>query len=498
MQRTTLINLLWILILTFSLNQTLAAQGNFHKEVDKTRLSLQERVVRYAYRKVYTYALAGSLDKNKYAKRFPDEVAVKNSIRFELNNFQIGPIEQIKNVRVFDLTTPPAGEIIQLTPMHSLIDDKKKRRVDRFFSLTAQWINAKYSSGMDRSMTLGEIMSYNPAGFSQFESYATYEVTVFLDGKMRTYRALALFPNTNRSTKHQRPEFIDNVVGAGGTITKVFWEDKDPKGFARVRPNGVIKDKDANETVSGQDKTGDSIVGDTVGGKAPVDSGGRSVSFSNIGYGKNAKQVCLLIDTVFGVSCNCVGAPPSPNFFADGGWMLADIANDDVFCLAQPVLPFPIGSPGGSGPGEYCEPRITRRMVKYGNRQDSQLHDYGFHYGYVALQGVCKQDEACNNSCQVETVMGPVVGEEGDDNEYFWSHQGATEVQERGASGGKDTELKCDKAVAYAFSRCLLLGCSVTAKVTFKSEYVGVEATYSGGDLWNGGITEANQCKNGQ
>jgi hypothetical protein len=493
MNRTIATNSLVFLALTMILTHKTEAQANSPGAIDKTQLSVQERVVRYTYRKVYTYGLAGNLDRNKFLKRVPDGVAAKSSIRFELNNFQIGPIEQIRNVRFFDLTTPPNGEIIQLSSTDTFTNDRKRNRVDASFSLTAQWVNGKYASGMDKNITFGEVMRYQPARFSQFETYAVYDVTVFLDGKTRTYRAFALFPNVNRSAKSQKPEFFDNVVGLGGTITNIFKEFKEPKGFVRQKLNKAFRSGTDPKPPAGSDPV-------KIGKQDAVNGTGRDMSanyFSKASYGeKKRSDDCFLYDVIFGISCKCIGVSSLLFMGPSWDWSTVDMGPDDAMCLV-PTLEQTGDLIGGGSGGEYCEPRYTVRPNVSGFKRDRTHHLTGEHYGNVVLSGSCYQDEACNNICRVEEQIPPSVGETGDDTEIFYYHQGALRSLERVDQGGKDAELQCDRSVGYAFSRCLILGCGVTAEITANGP-VGAGATFSGGDLWNDGFTLANQCKNGQ
>jgi hypothetical protein len=178
----------------------------------------EEKIVRAAYDKVTALNRASLFTSRGLAKKPSEE----NVIKFELRNFRIGSIEEIRSKTHQEILTGASGDIINLARM-VFIHNKEQERV----AYWAEWGTIEFRNGYEQS-TIGDLLNLEPELYYDIDEYATYDVTVFFEGKSRSYRALALFHNGLGSTEELKPSFWDCVIGIGGTLTQVWMEKRPP------------------------------------------------------------------------------------------------------------------------------------------------------------------------------------------------------------------------------------------------------------------------------
>jgi hypothetical protein len=93
----------------------------------------------------------------------------------------------------------------------------------------------------DREWTIGDLLAFQSADYFDASSYASYQVTVSLDGRSRTYRALAIFHDADGASG--AIDFWDDVAGFGGGVTRAARETRDvfvsdAVGFGVVQDEG--------------------------------------------------------------------------------------------------------------------------------------------------------------------------------------------------------------------------------------------------------------------
>src|SRR6185312_5027293 len=181
--------------------------------------SAAEKLIKATYDRLSIYHRAARLQEG-----IADVALIEPSLtmKFRLANFRTGPIQELLNTVMQDVVTLPTEQIITLT-----------RGVSRFnhdveqVTFKARWTDGQYASINDRQWTVGDLLRMEPTKYFDIGEYASYEVTVSLAGKSRTYRALVLFHNLYGSSD-SKPEFWDNVVGLGGNLTLVYREKRAP------------------------------------------------------------------------------------------------------------------------------------------------------------------------------------------------------------------------------------------------------------------------------
>jgi hypothetical protein len=179
-------------------------------------LTAQEKIVRDTYRKLEVYNAAAQVFQKEQSGRAGRS---QPRLSFELADFRSGDVQQIGASRYAELVTLPSGEIVSLTHGSHAIDQGAEEA-----TFAATWEHGQYASVFDPQWTVSDVLNFEPARYFDIASYSSYQVTVTLDGKSRTYRALALFHRGTRSDDAGAPEFWDGVVNGLDRV----WEEKRP------------------------------------------------------------------------------------------------------------------------------------------------------------------------------------------------------------------------------------------------------------------------------
>ena len=199
----------------------------------------QEKVIRETYQKLEIYNAAAQVFQREQSNRRPRREA---DLNFELSDFRSGNLKEIAGKRYAELVTLPTGEIVSLTHgSHSLDDGPEEATFD------AAWERGQYASVFDPQWTIGEVLNFEPARYYDITAYTSYQVTVKLVGKSRTYRALALFHNARRPGETGVPEFWDAIVN---DLNRV-WEEKRPAYKSKLQLETSVDSTLSLESVDG-------------------------------------------------------------------------------------------------------------------------------------------------------------------------------------------------------------------------------------------------------
>jgi len=173
----------------------------------------QEKVVRETYRKLETYSVAAQVFRNDQTRGV---YRSDKNLKFELSDFRSGDIVEILNKPYAELVTLPTGEVVSLTRGgHSLNGGPQEA------TFGAEWERGQYASVFDPLWTVSDVFHFEAARYYDIRRYTAYQVTVKLEGRSRTYRALALF---RESQDRSEPEFWDAIVNGLGDV----WKEKRP------------------------------------------------------------------------------------------------------------------------------------------------------------------------------------------------------------------------------------------------------------------------------
>lgn len=228
---------------------------------ERSSAAVQEKIVRETYRKLEIYNAAAQIFANERTRRpFRSEA----SLKFELGDFRSGNVQDILNTPYAELVTTPSGDVVSLTRGGHSEDGGPQAA-----TYGAAWERGQYASVFDPAWTVADVFHFEAARYYDVRTYVSFRVTVRLEGRARTYRALALF----RETPEALPEFWDGIVDGVGSVS----EEKRPPYKARqkgILVEGVTAAIVGDDTSLGGDDTGG---GDTI----LPDDGGEATLFSS-------------------------------------------------------------------------------------------------------------------------------------------------------------------------------------------------------------------------
>src|SRR5215203_1654999 len=145
-----------------------------------------ENVVRETYEKLEHYNAAARAFQREHAGRSSSPADA--GLSFELTSLRAGNVAEILNQRYTELVTLPTGDVVSLTRGgHSLNGGPQES------TFAAAWEHGQYASVFDPAWTVTDVFHFEAARYFDIKSYVSYRVTVKLEEKSRTYRALALF-----------------------------------------------------------------------------------------------------------------------------------------------------------------------------------------------------------------------------------------------------------------------------------------------------------------
>ena len=192
----------------FSMKRPIPPQGEWSGRA-------QEKLVRDVYARLMRYQSAARdlVDANRGTSSAPDEY-----LTFAIRDFHTGPVAEISNQLLQQLVTPASGAIIRIKPNHirdgngpahafyeaqweaASPDDANLADpvADKRSSIEQSKLrDAVQEDGRPKQVTpagnaMAQVLSSSGEWFAGVRTYTSYEVTVRLQGKERSYRA-ALF-----------------------------------------------------------------------------------------------------------------------------------------------------------------------------------------------------------------------------------------------------------------------------------------------------------------
>jgi len=176
----------------------------------------QEKLIRDTYRKLEIYNAAARSFQVEQSNR---PLRREGGLSFELSDFRSGILLEIAGRRYVDLVSLPTGEVVSLTHGSHSLDQNAEEA-----TFAASWERGQYASVLDPQWTISDVLNFEPARYYDITSYASYQVTVKLADKSRTYRALVLFHDPERKGELGAPEFWDAVVNGLNRV----WEERRP------------------------------------------------------------------------------------------------------------------------------------------------------------------------------------------------------------------------------------------------------------------------------
>lgn len=416
--------------------------------------TLEEKLIRIAYRKLSVYETVQRFDKAEKENQPRGQALAEKGLRFKLKDFRVGPIQEILNVRYRDLVTSPTGEIIQIgtgTTRHNVTDeDGLTTEGEEKFSIDAKWKSAQYASRADEGWTVGDILQLEAMRFHNVGEYASYEVTVSLEGKTKTYHAIAFFHNPYQSSTQLDPEFLDSTVGMGGVVTQVFKETKIPLRTRRL----------------------DSIQ------NIPNDSDKDRLD-SRLSKKENYQSLMSACGEDWFPGCgggNCLE------------WYSTPIDPTYTYCMVwEPTWG------GGDPPLPRCSLKVDYAGIETKYEKDPQHKDHitGNHSARTDFDSTCTRDVSCNVHCQVvDTLVN--VNEDDNDNTSIYYHVGRTNVASEDHDGGLNQDISCVRTRGFYFNYCLFKDCAFSIAVSIGGI---ITVNPPGNEVWSTALGQRRTCK---
>lgn len=201
----------------------------------------QERTVRDAYHKLETYNAAAQVFEREGTKK---SLRLDANLSFELSDFRSGNVSEILNRRYAELVSLATGDVVSLTRGGHSLDGGPQEA-----TFSASWEPGQYASVFDPMWTVADVFHFEAARYFDIKSYTSYQVTVKLEGRSRTYRAVALFREASET-----PEFWDAIVNGVGDV----WKEKRPPYKTRI-----VESSSESELSTASISTGDSTSSST-------------------------------------------------------------------------------------------------------------------------------------------------------------------------------------------------------------------------------------------
>src|SRR5262249_9153209 len=137
---------------------------------------------------------------------------------------------------IYDLITSPwGGDTISFTSQVTTFRGGPTEMI----MYEGKWQRGEYVSAVaPTKMTVQQMFNSSGRKYADVGKYTTYDITIRLDKKSRSYKAMVLYHNPNLSTSTLKPEFIDSVAG-GGELNDVLKETRPPFNAVEFKKAGT-------------------------------------------------------------------------------------------------------------------------------------------------------------------------------------------------------------------------------------------------------------------
>lgn len=433
------------------------------QELTNSVMSREEKLIRDTYKKLSVYEVSERVKKADRENKSRGQELAKNSLRFKLKSFHVGPIQEILNVKYRDLVTAPSGEIIQISTGTGRTNvtnlDGPTLRGEEKFYVDANWKSAQYVSNSNEDWSVGDIIQLEAIRFNGVGKYASYEVTVSLEGKTKTYRAMAFFRNPYQSSEPLNADFLDSIVGMGGVITEIRNERKLPVGMVTLsEARQIIRNK-------------------------------------NIGGIKQLENTEKETSNLFGDICEISNFKSEAEFNFDDGCDCVDIDLGDLCWIPSFPFPDPIPMPDPIPIPPIitsCPFKIDRSGVNNKNDLDGTNHSSGNHWASTGFESTCVRDVSCNVHCQV-TDLTSNYGDDENGRISIYYHIGRKNTAYEDHDGVINQDITCKRTNGFGFKYCFFRDCSFNISVNLGG---AVTITPSdSNDLWSVSQTQLRSCR---
>jgi hypothetical protein len=210
--------------------------------------SPEEQLIRETYTRLEQYNVAA---KEYRAETVRTPNGSQSSLKFELSDFRSGDVQSILYKPYSSLLTMPTGEVIALTHGSHRLNDEPEEA-----TFAAAWVEGQNPTAFDTQWTVADAFHFEPSKYYEVRTFTSYQVTVHLDGRSKTYRALVLFKEKPLGAPTDLPIFWDGVVRE----LDLVWNEKLPPYKPKPQLQRVQQPLDEGEPLAGDtDRMGPGI-----------------------------------------------------------------------------------------------------------------------------------------------------------------------------------------------------------------------------------------------
>jgi hypothetical protein len=420
-----------------------------------------ESLLTLAYGRLALYIKAGHafgavLHKSTYK---PDD-----EVRFELQDIHTGPITEILDKAYGSLITKPTGYVIRSSPTQRSHDDGPQH-----VAYEARWELSHYQKTMLEDWehdTVRNLLKYVGDRMADVDRYTSYAVTVKMDGRERSYRAMLLYHNAAQSNPVPNIEFADNVAGQS-ILTQAFYETRPP--VRSYWSKYVRSDKYLEFAAASARKIGGSSVNEER--ERDVQWPGDWTPFGELSPG-NSRTSSVVPATV----CD------------------RDLGTCDPLSCSYPYcrgLSENLDPDLNIRPNREVTPSNCLAVGKFGpfvrkNDGSNGHHIYGKHTASDTLQRFCDYDALCNVTCTIEKLSLNLDdwGVTSDSCHMFGDNYAYT----TGGNGGNGARgASCSATVGAGVKSCFSCLCNVQVSI------IGATVTVADG-IWTYSHTHNDFC----
>ncbi len=408
----------------------------------------EENLLKRAYSRLILYVKAGH---GYNAAQKKGSYSSGDELQFELQNLHTGPIEEVLDKPYGSVVTKPTGHVVSIVQNQHRMGEAGPEHI----LYEAEWIRSDYQHTLledwEKS-TVRDVLRLASGQSDDVDKYTSYEVTISLDGRQRTYRAMVLYHNGFQSAAEPTVDFADNIVGQSA-LTQALYETRPPVrspwlAYTKTAQYRDYADAMANRNVEALQRA------DEGGGPWPgVWQQTHSEPETSAMRDSTAIVIPpLLCDRDPGVcdplSCDYPGCADQVS--EDDGDVQAYTGN----CLAH----------ASSG------------IVDSKARSSDLYHYLGNHSVHDDLQGICTYDSSCNVLCQVD-IQDFVTRDYGVTSDGCHAFGGTVSFEDSTNGGNPSVGATCRSVAGAAVKTCLFCQCTVSVRI------VGVTVSASGA-IW--------------
>jgi hypothetical protein len=200
-------------------------------QTKQSGLKVEEKLVRDVYARAMRYQTAAV---DELSAKTGKEARPEDYLTFELRNIHTGTIGEIYNRPLAEVVTPKSGDLISLKPnrISAGLNRLSKGNDLQHAYYSAEWtvaISEQLKTRQASTITVSQMLAQLGNRAADITEYTSYDVTVRLNGKQRTYQALILYHlnsvgKANYRTEAERSErlagieILDNITSEMNTV----------------------------------------------------------------------------------------------------------------------------------------------------------------------------------------------------------------------------------------------------------------------------------------